>query len=148
MILGWEDIAGGSTFLALFIWVFLTGLFYLVLYLAVVNVTDQKTGNSPVKFPVMLCLSAPGAFFISLFSYNPLILCFLMAVSNYFRTRNLTPLEKGPWQGQPPNKLLYILSSYGYIAALYGLGAWFQHPVDVDGVMQPYWKTWFPVIPH
>ena len=36
--------------------------------------TDQKTGNSIIKLPLLLCLSAPGAFLIAIFNYNPMIL--------------------------------------------------------------------------
>lgn len=144
MVLNWEDIAG----LGFVLWVVFTALFYLVLYMAVLNITDDKLGNSPLKFPVLLALAVPGAFFIAIFNYNPMILFFLMLVSNYFRLRDKTHLgnEKNP--GPPVNKPLFYASSFGYLIALYALSAWFQHPVELDGMAKPYWKSWFTEVPH
>ena len=145
MVLNWEDITG----VGFLIWIVLTGLFYLVLYMAVLNVTDQKTGNSIIKLPLLLCLSAPGAFLIAIFNYNPMILFFLMVVSNYYRVRDFKFHESSTSTSLAPvNKPLFYVSSFAYLVTLYGLASWFQHPVELDGVITPYWKTWFGELPQ
>ncbi len=57
MILGIEDITGGATLLAFLIWLGFTGLFYVVMYLTVLNVSDDFTKNSFLKIPLLLLLT-------------------------------------------------------------------------------------------
>ena len=64
MILGLEDIPGATPLAAFFIWLALSGLFYLVCYLAVLNVLDDLTRNSLIKVPAeaMVAPSMAGTF--------------------------------------------------------------------------------------
>ena len=89
MILGWEDIVGGTSILAFLIWLSFTGLFYLVCYLAALNTLDHITKNSLIKIPLFLVIAPLAAFMISIFNYNPLMLFLLMMISNYFRVKKL-----------------------------------------------------------
>ena len=146
MILGWEDIFGGTTILAFLIWLSLTGLFYLVCYLAALNTLDHITQNSFLKVPLLLAIAPVAAFIISIFSYNPLALFLLMMISNYFRVKNLGAPNDKRFQDITLNRPLFYTASYLYIISLYALAAWFQNPVEIDGVATPYWKTWFPEI--
>lgn len=141
MVLNWEDITG----VGFLIWLLFTGLFYLVLYLAVLNIADDKLGNNPLKTAILLAVSAPCAFMMAMFNYNPMILFFIMVISNYFRIKNQTTL---PDQKTPVNKTLSYVASFAYIVALYGLAEWFQQPVELDGLTKPYWKTLFTDVPH
>ncbi len=141
MVLNVEDITG----FGFLIWLVLTGLFYLVLYMAVLNIADDKLGNSPLKIPVLLALSGPSAFLMAMFDYNPMILFFLMVGSNYFRIRKQKQLRNSD---TPVNKPLSSIASFGYLIALYGIAAWLQQPVDFDGMMKPLWKTWIPEAPE
>jgi len=148
MVLGWEDIFGGPTILAFLTWLILTGLFYLVFYLAVLNTFDHLTQNNPIKIPAMLAVSPIAAFIVSIFSYNPLILFVLMMVYNYFRVRKLGGPEDKRFAGKALNRPLFYTASYLYIISFYALSAWFQSPVDIDGSTQPLWETWFPELPE
>ncbi|QPJ63130.1 MAG: hypothetical protein G3M70_15095 [Candidatus Nitronauta litoralis] len=141
MVLNFEDITGS----AFIIWLIFTGLFYLVLYMAVLNIADDKFGNNPLKIPVLLVLSGPLAFLIAMFDYNPMILFFLMVGSNYFRIKNQTHLRGTQ---TPVNKPLSYIASFAYLVALYGLAAWFQQPVGLEGDQIPLWKTWLPETPQ
>ena len=145
MILGWDDIIGGATLLAFLMWLFLTGIFYLVCYLAALNTFDHITKNSVIKIPLLLAAAPVAAFLISIFNYNPLMLFLLMMISNYFRVKNLGGPTDTRYQGLMLNRPLFYTASYLYIIAVYGLSAWYQHPVEIaDGMTAPYWKTWFP----
>ena len=146
MILGWEDIAGGTTIFAFLIWLVFTGLFYLVSYLAALNTLDHITKNSLVKIPLMLVIAPLAAFMISIFNYNPLMLFLLMMISNYFRVKKLGGPDDKKFAGLTLNRPLFYTASYLYIIALYGFSAWFQSPVEVGDLTQPLWKTWFPDI--
>lgn len=146
MILGWDDIIGGTSIRAFLIWLGLTGIFYLVCYLATLNTFDHITKNSVIKIPLLLAVAPVAAFLISIFSYNPLALFALMMISNYFRVKNLGGPADTRYQGLTLNRPLFYTASYLYILAVYGLSAWFQSPVEMDGMTIPYWKTWFPDI--
>ena len=146
MILGWEDIVGGTSILAFLIWLGFTGLFYLVCYLAALNTFDHITKNSPVKIPLLLMIAPLAAFMISIFNYNPLMLFLLMMISNYFRVKKLGGPDDKRFQGLTLNRPLFYTASYLYIIALYGFSAWFQSPVEVGDLTKPLWKTWFPDI--
>lgn len=113
MILGLDDIAGGSAIAAFIIWLGLSGLFYLVCYAAALNVIDDQTGNSWLKIPAMWFAALPSAGLMAVFGYKPLVLIILMGAANYFRVKKrATPKTSLP--------LLYI-ASYGYLALMLGL---------------------------
>ena len=88
MILGIEDITGGKEIIAFFVWFGLTFLFYLVSYVAALNVIDDITKNSWTKVPAMWGLSIITAGLMSILSYNPLILFFIMLAANFLRLKN------------------------------------------------------------
>ena len=146
MILGWEDIIGGTSILAFLIWLGFTGLFYLVCYMAALNTFDHITKNSLIKIPLLLAIAPITAFLISIFNYNPLMLFLLMMISNYFRVKKLGGPDDKRFQGLTLNRPLFYTASYLYIIALYGFSTWFQSPVEVEDLTKPLWKTWFPDI--
>ena len=146
MILGLEDIFGGTSILAFLVWLCLTGLFYLVCYLAALNTIDLVTKNSFMKIPLLLVIAPLAAFIISIFGYNPLILFLLMMISNYFRIKSLGTPDDNRFQGITLNRPLFYTASYLYIISLYTFAIWFQNPVEVDGIATPYWETWFSEI--
>lgn len=148
MILGIEDITGGTTILSFLIWLVLTGLFYLVCYMAALNIFDDITGNHPVKILLLLLIAPMSAFLMAIFDYNPTILFVLMAISNFYRVRDARQLKSKKFEGQAVNKPLFYTASYLYIAAVFVLALWFENPVEVAGATQPYWKTWFPAPPQ
>lgn len=144
MVLGIEDITGGTTILSILIWLGLTGLFYLVCYMAALNISDDLTGNHPIKLLLMGGLAPVSAFLMALFDYNPTLLFVLMAISNFYRVRDISQPGVTRFNGQSAKKPLFYGASYLYIAAVFGLALWFQNPVEAGGIEQPYWKTWFP----
>jgi len=148
MILGIEDITGGATLLAILIWLGFTALFYVVSYLAALNVSDDFTKNSPLKIPLQLLLAPLSAFFMAIFNYNPITLFFLMMISNYFRVRGLGKKDNPRFEDIQINKPLFYTASYLYIVAVFGLASWFQIPVEMDGMSKPLWKSWFPADAH
>ena len=148
MILGIEDITGGATLLANLIWLGFTALFYGVLYLTVLNASDDFTQNSFLKIPLLLLLTPIASFFMAIFNYNPIILFFLMMVSNYFRVRGLDKKDNPRFKDIQINKPLFYTASYLYIIAVFSMTSWFQFPVEIDGMSKPLWKTWFPADIH
>ena len=143
MILGIEDITGGTSILSFFIWLGLTGLFYLVAYLAALNLLDDLTKNNPLKVPLFLTIAPVSAFFMAIFNYNPTLLFILMAISNFYRVRDAAKPDSKRFAGLTVNKPLFYTASYLYLIALFVLALWFQNPVELEGMTQPYWKTWF-----
>ena len=123
MILGLEDIPGGTPFVALLIWLALSGLYYLVCYLAVLNVLDDQTQNSVLKIPAMLAAAIPSAGLMAVFHYIPSVLGALMCVMNFFRIRTMQKSEK--WKDVKINPSLFYLASYGYIFTLIVLAVYF-----------------------
>ena len=121
MILGLDDITGGKEILAFFIWLGLTFIFYLVGYVAALNVVDDLTKNSWIKVPAMWGLSTITAGLMSILSYNPLILFFIMLVANFLRLKNLTSHHNEKLKGFKINKVLFYISSYGYIFLVLGI---------------------------
>ena len=114
MILGIEDITGGPQIVAFLVWLALSALFYLVCYMAAMQVIDGWTGNSIAKIPVMFAAAIPSAALMAALDYSPLIIAVVMAVSNYFRVQNLA--AKAAEAGrEPPNKILHYGASYGYL---------------------------------
>ena len=127
MILGIDDIAGGQTILSFLIWVVLTGLFYLVGYVAALNVIDDLTENRLLKIPAMIAASAICAVLMSIFSYQPLALFLLMAISNYFRVPKIA--AKFQSKGITANTPLFYSASYLYIALVPILALYLQSKV-------------------
>ena len=83
MILGLDDIAGGREIVGFFVWLGLTFLFYLVGYVAALNVVDDLTKNRWIKIPAMWVLAFVTSSLMSVLNYNPLILFFVMLVANH-----------------------------------------------------------------
>ena len=123
MILGLEDIPGGTPFVAFLIWLVLSGLYYLVCYLAVLNVLDDQTQNSLFKIPAMLAAAIPSAGLMAVFNYKPFVLGALMCVMNLYRIRTMQTSDK--WKDVKINPSLFYLASYGYIFTLIVLAIYF-----------------------
>ena len=121
MILGLDDITGGKEIVAFFIWLGLTFIFYLVGYVAALNVVDDLTKNSWIKVPAMWGLSIITAGLMSILSYNPLILFFIMLAANFLRLKNLISHHNEKLEGCKINKVLFYISSYGYIFLVLGI---------------------------
>ena len=121
MILGLDDITGGKEIVAFFIWLGLTFIFYLVGYVAALNVVDDLTKNSWIKVPAMWGLSTITAGLMSILSYNPLILFFIMLAANFLRLKNLISHHNEKLKGFKINKVLFYISSYGYIFLVLGI---------------------------
>ena len=79
MILGIEDITGGPQIVAFLVWLALSALFYLVCYMAAMQVIDGWTGNSIAKIPVMFAAAIPSAALMAALDYSPLIIAVVMA---------------------------------------------------------------------
>ena len=123
MILGLEDIPGGTPLASFLIWLVLSGLYYLVCYLAVLNVLDDQTKNSLLKIPAMLAAAIPAAGLMAIFHYTPFALGALMCVMNFYRVRAMPTAEK--WKDIKINKPLFYTASYAYIFALVALAMYF-----------------------
>ena len=121
MILGLDDITWGKEIVSFFIWLGLTFLFYLVGYVAALNVVDDLTKNSWIIVPAMWGLSIITAGLMSILSYNPLILFFIMLAANFLRLKNLTSHNNDKLKGFKINKTLFYISSYGYIFLVLGI---------------------------
>lgn len=125
MILGLDDIPGGTTFVSFLIWVVLTGLYYLVCYLAALNVLDDITRNSWLKIPAMMCAAVPSAGLMAVFHYKPFIFAILISFANYFRVQKIIQAPDKKWGDIKVNPTLFYLASYGYIALLTTLAFYF-----------------------
>ena len=123
MVLGLEDIPGGTPFVAFLIWLVLSGLYYLVCYLTVLNVLDDQTQNSLLKIPAMLAAAIPSAGLMAVFNYKPFVLGALMCVMNLYRIRTMQTSDK--WKDVKINPSLFYLASYGYIFTLIVLSIYF-----------------------
>ena len=115
MILGLEDIPGGQTAFAFFVWLALTALFYFVCYMAALNVIDDISKNRLTKFPLVIIASVPSALVMSIFNYKPIVLFALMAVSNFFRVWKKAVLKSSMGKELAINKPLFYTASYLYI---------------------------------
>ena len=115
MILGLEDIPGGTTAFAFLVWLGLTGLFYLVCYMATLNIIDDISKNRLTKYPMVVVASIPSALVMSIFSYKPIVLFILMAVSNFFRVKKKSGLKNSTGKELAVNKPLFYTASYLYI---------------------------------
>ena len=121
MILGLDDIAGGREIVGFFVWLGLTFLFYLVGYVAALNVVDDLTKNRWIKIPAMWVLAFVTSSLMSVLNYNPLILFFVMLVANYFRLKNLTLSNNEKIESFTPRKAIFYIASYGYILLVLGI---------------------------
>ena len=116
MILGLDDITGGREIVGFFVWLGLTFIFYLVGYVAALNVIDDLTKNRWTKIPAMWVLAFVTSSLMSILNYNPLILFFIMLAANYFRLKNLTLSNN-----ENHNKAILYIASYGYILLVLGI---------------------------
>ena len=121
MILGLDDITGGREIVGFFVWLGLTFLFYLVGYVAALNVVDDRTKNRWIKIPIMWGLAFVTSGLMSILNYNPLILFFVMLVANYFRLKNLTLSNNKKFENFAPSKAIFYIASYGYILLVLGI---------------------------
>ena len=126
MILGLEDIPGGSTAISFLVWLGLTLLFYLVCYVAALNVVDDLTKNSWVKIPAMWALAVVSAGLMSILHYKPLALVTIMAVTNYSRVQKQISSDNKNFKDPKMSKTLFYIASYGYIFLVLGLAYYFQ----------------------
>jgi hypothetical protein len=124
MVLGLEDIPGGSPLFSFFVWLCLSGLYYLVCFLAVLNVLDDLTRNSWIKVPAMLGAAIPSAGLMTIFHYKPFALGLLISVANFYRIRNIHKLPR--WKDFKINTTLFYCSSYAYIFSMIALAVYFQ----------------------
>ena len=131
MILGIDDIAGGATILSFLRWLGLSVLFYLACYLAVINIIDDFTKNSPIKLPVMLLAALPSAFIMTMFNYEPLILAIIMGISNFHRVKSLSSPDNKRFAGLQIKRGLFYTSSYLYIAAVCFLAYYLQASTNI-----------------
>ena len=115
MVLGLDDITGGIEIVAFLIWLGLTFLFYLVGYVAALNVVDDLTKNSWIKIPAMWGLSIVTAGLMSILNYNPLTLFFIMLIANFLRLKNIPSQNNKKLNSIKINTTLFCVSSYGYI---------------------------------
>ena len=121
MILGLDDITGGKEIVNFFIWLGLTFLFYLVSYVATLNVIDDLTKNRWIKIPIMWGLAFVTSGLMSILNYNPLILFFVMLVANYFRLKNIPLSNNEKIENFTPRKAIFYIASYGYILLVLGI---------------------------
>ena len=126
MILGLEDIPGGSTAISFLLWFGYTLLFYLVCYVAALNVMDDLTKNSWVKIPAMWALAVVSAGLMSILHYNPLVLVVIMVVANYSRVQKQTSSDNKNLKDPKISKTLFYIASYGYILLVLGFAYYFQ----------------------
>ena len=121
MILGLDDIAGGREIVGFFVWLGLTFLFYLVGYVAALNVIDDLTKNRWIKIPIMWGLAFVTSGLMSILNYNPLILFFVMLVAYYFRLKYLTISNNEKFENFDSSKAIFYIASYGYILLVLGI---------------------------
>ena len=121
MILGLDDITGGREIVGFFVWLGLTFLFYLVGYVAALNVVDDLTKNRWIKIPAMWVLAFVTSSLMSVLNYDTLILFFVMLVANHFRLKNLTLSSNEKIEKFAPSKATYYIASYGYILLVLGI---------------------------
>tara|TARA_B100000686_G_C16629867_1_gene884042 strand:- start:452 stop:868 length:417 start_codon:yes stop_codon:yes gene_type:complete len=128
------------------IWVILSLLFYVVCYMAVLNLIDEKTKNSIFKFPAMMAASFPSAFLMAIFDYQPIFLFALISFTNHYRIKEILNQETTPekMKGLNLNPVLFYSSSYSYIVLMCILTYYFQMPITKGDIEAPLWKTWFP----
>ena len=119
MILGIQDIPGGTPVIIFLNWLALSGLYYIVCFLATLNVLDDLTQNSLIKIPAMLVAAIPSAGLMTVFDYKPFVLGALMCVMNFYRIRGFSTSKK--WKDIKVNQPIFYLASYAYIFLLIAL---------------------------
>jgi hypothetical protein len=118
-------------------------LFFLVSYLAVVNVLEDLLGNPFLRIFTMLLLSVPMGFLMAIFSYQPIFMIAIASVANYYRIVQKSKSKSD--QGSQEYLTAYcFIGSYVYLLLLCVLGYYFQQPIEIDGNSIPYWKTLLP----
>lgn len=125
MIIGLEDIPGGTPLVSFLIWLALSGLFYLVTYVAALNVLDDLTRNSFMKIPAMFGAAIPSAMLMTVFQYKPFALGALICIANYFRVRDKINNTPEKWGDIKPNAALLYGTSYAYIFLMIALALYF-----------------------
>ena len=128
------------------IWIILSLLFYVVCYMAVLNLIDDATKNSYLKAPIMLAASFPSAFLMTILDYRPIFLFALVALSNYYRVQQILNPRTAPEKLKDTklNPFLFYGSSYGYIVLMCIFAYYFQMPITVGDSKVKLWQTWFP----
>ena len=126
MILGIDDITGAATILSFLRWLGLSVLFYIVFYMAILNIIDDFTKNSLTKIPLMLLATIPASSAMALFNYKPMILAVLMGVSNFHRVKDLSQPNNKRFAGQQIKITLFYVSSYSYIVLVCFLAYYLQ----------------------
>ena len=117
-------------------------LFFLVSYLAVVNVLEDILSNSFLRIFTMLLLSVPMGFLMAIFGYQPIFMIAIASVANYYRIVQKSKVKKD--NGEEYLAAYCFFGSYLYLFLLCILGYYFQQPMDIDGNFIPYWKTLLP----
>jgi hypothetical protein len=118
-------------------------LFFLVSYLAVVNVLEDLLSNPFLRIFTMLLLSAPMGFLMAIFSYQPIFMIAIASVANYYRILQKSKAKRD--QGNKEYLTTYcFVGSYLYLFLLCVLGYYFQQPIEIDGNSIPFWKTLLP----
>ncbi len=118
-------------------------LFFLVSYLAVVNILEDLLDNVFVRIPIMGLFSIPMGFLMAIFSYQPIFMIAVASVANYYRVIQKAKSKKD--QGQKKHATAYyFVGSYLYLFLLCVLGYYFQQPTEVGDNSIPYWKTLLP----
>ncbi len=84
-------------------------------------------------------VSAPSAFLMVIFNYQPLILGILMGISNFHRIKALNTSNEKDSETQSPKKLFYNMG-YIYIILVCAIAFYLQVPVNGT----PYWETLLP----
>ena len=122
-------------------WIGLSILFFLVSYLAVVNLLEDLIEKKILKFFVIIFISILMGFLIAIFNYQPIFMIAVASITNYYRVMHKTKTTKGY------NKKTYLINhfmiSYLYLFLLCVFGYYFQSPIEIDGNFTPYWKTLF-----
>jgi hypothetical protein len=118
-------------------------LFFLVSYLAVVNVLEDILKNPFLRIFTMFLLSAPMGFLMAIFSYQPIFMIAIASIANYYRIVQKSKTKKD--KGDEEYLTAYCFAgSYLYLFLLCILAYYFQQPMEIGGNPIPYWKTLLP----
>ncbi len=118
-------------------------IFFLVSYLAVINILEDLLDNVFLRIPIMALFSVPMGFLMAIFSYQPIFMIAIASVANYYRVTQKTKAQEKN-DKKKHSTAYYFVGSYLYLFLLCVLGYYFQQPIDVDGNSIPYWKTLLP----
>ena len=117
-------------------------LFFLVSYLAVVNVLEDILSNPFLRIFTMSLLSVPMGFLMAIFGYQPIFMIAIASIANYYRITQKSKTKKN--QGEIYLTVYCFIGGYLYLFLLCVLGYYFQQPMEIDGNSIPYWKTLLP----